>query len=129
MPSTSSDARITLVLRVLTAAAFVVILNETLMMNALPPLMEVFGIEAATGQWLTTGFMLTMAVVIPMTGWLLQRVSIRTAFVLAMSTFVVGTVLCALAPTFPLLLVGRIVQASGTAVMMPLLMTSGLSHS
>ena len=126
-PSTQApldDARTTLVLRVLTVAAFVVILNETLMMNALPPLMRAFDIDAATGQWLTTGFMLTMAVVIPMTGWLLQRLSLRTAYGLAMVTFVVGTVLCALAPTFVVLLLGRVVQAAGTAVMMPLLMTT-----
>ncbi|MFX0539356.1 DHA2 family efflux MFS transporter permease subunit [Ornithinimicrobium sp. Y1847] len=123
-PAPPDDARITLVLRVLTAAAFVVILNETLMMNALPPLMEVFAIDASVGQWLTTGFMLTMAVVIPMTGWLLQRVSIRTAFALAMGTFIVGTALCALAPSFSILLLGRVVQACGTAVMMPLLMTT-----
>lgn len=118
------EARVRLVLRVLTAAAFVVILNETLMVNALPRLMEVFGITAATGQWLTTGFLLTMAVVIPMTGWLLQRVSIRTAYALAIGTFIVGTALCLLAPTFSILLLGRVVQAGGTAVMMPLLMTT-----
>lgn len=118
------DARVRLVLRVLTAAAFVVILNETLMMNALPPLMEVFSIDASLGQWLTTGFMLTMAVVIPMTGWLLQRVSIQTAYALAMGTFIIGTTICLLAPTFSILLLGRVVQAAGTAVMMPLLMTT-----
>ena len=124
-PTTPVDqARVTLVLRLLTVAAFVVILNETLMLNALPPLMEIFAIDAATGQWLTTGFMLTMAVVIPMTGWLLQRLSLRSAYALAMGTFIVGTVVCATAPTFAVLLGGRVVQATGTAVMMPLLMTT-----
>ncbi|WP_022925595.1 MDR family MFS transporter [Serinicoccus marinus] len=118
------DARVRLVLRVLTAAAFVVILNETLMLNALPPLMAAFGVDAGAGQWLTTGFMLTMAVVIPMTGWLLKRLSIRSAFLLAMSVFIVGTATAAFAPTFSVLLVGRVIQASGTAVMMPLLMTT-----
>lgn len=120
----AEQARVRLVLRVLTAAAFVVILNETLMLNALPPLMEAFGVDAGAGQWLTTGFMLTMAVVIPMTGWLLKRLSIRSAFLLAMSVFIVGTATAALAPTFGVLLLGRVVQASGTAVMMPLLMTT-----
>lgn len=129
-PPTSPDVaeldprRVRLVISVLTAAAFVVILNETLMLNALPPLMDAFGVDARAGQWLTTGFLLTMAVVIPMTGWLLQRLSIRTAFVLAMSVFLIGTATAALAPTFGVLLAGRIVQASGTAVMMPLLMTT-----
>ena len=127
-PSRPEDAaeraRVTLILRVLTAAAFVVILNETLMLNALPPLMDAFGVDAGAGQWLTTGFMLTMAVVIPMTGWLLQRISIRSAFLLAMSVFLVGTATAAFAPTFGILLLGRVIQASGTAVMMPLLMTT-----
>ncbi|WP_134773590.1 MFS transporter [Ornithinimicrobium flavum] len=123
-PAPTDPARVALVLRLLTVAAFVVILNETLMLNALPSLMEIFAIDAATGQWLTTGFMLTMAVVIPMTGWLLQRLSLRTAYATAMGMFIVGTVVCAAAPTFSVLLVGRVVQASGTAVMMPLLMTS-----
>src|SRR5690606_13040800 len=59
-----------------------------------------------------------------MTGWLLQRVSIRTAYALAMGTFIVGTIICLVAPTFVVLLFGRVVQAGGTAVMMPLLMTS-----
>lgn len=120
----ADEARVRLVLRVLTAAAFVVILNETLMLNALPPLMDAFDITASTGQWLTTGFLLTMAVVIPMTGWLLQRLSLRAAFLLAMSVFLAGTTIATLAPTFEVLLLGRVVQASGTAVMMPLLMTT-----
>uniref|UniRef100_UPI0013D61CD9 MFS transporter n=2 Tax=Pseudomonadota TaxID=1224 RepID=UPI0013D61CD9 len=68
-------------------------------------------------QWLTTAFMLTMAVVIPITGFLLQRLHTRQVFILAMSLFSTGTLVCALAPGFPELVVGRIVQASGTAVM------------
>jgi MFS family permease len=63
------------VLRWLTLATFVVILNETLMINAIPRLMGQFDVTARTGQWLSTAFMLTMAVVIPVTGWFLQRVT------------------------------------------------------
>ncbi|HET7688799.1 MAG TPA: MDR family MFS transporter [Nocardioidaceae bacterium] len=112
------------VLRWLVLATFVVILNETLMFNAVPRLIVEFDITARTAQWLSTAFMLTMAVVIPMTGWFLQRVTTRTAFTTAMVTFCAGTLLAALAPTFAVLLIGRVVQASGTAVMMPLLMTT-----
>ena len=68
------------VLRWLTLATFVVILNETLMVNAIPRLMAQFDVTARTGQWLSTAFMLTMAVVIPVTGWFLQRVTTRRAF-------------------------------------------------
>lgn len=114
------------ILRILTIAAFVVILNETIMTNAIPVLMDVMGIDARAAQWLSTGFMLTMAIVIPTTGWLLQRVGRRTAFLMAMGSFSIGTLICAIAPVFPVLLMGRVVQACGTAIMMPLLMSTVL---
>ena len=112
------------VLRWLVLATFVVILNETIMVNAIPRLMGEFSVTARSAQWLSTGFMLTMAVVIPVTGWFLQRVTTRAAFATAMTVFCAGTLLAALAPAFPVLLAARVVQASGTAVMMPLLMTT-----
>ena len=114
----------TLVLRILVLSTFVVILNETIMVNAIPRLMREFAVPATSAQWLSTAFMLTMAVVIPATGWFLQRVRTRTAYALAMGLFLTGTALAAAAPTFAVLLVARVVQASGTAVMMPLLMTT-----
>ncbi len=113
-----------LVIKLLVAATFVVILNETIMINAVPTLMGDFDVELRTAQWLSTVFMLTMAAVIPLTGWFLQRVSTRTAYKVAMATFCAGTALAAIAPTFEVLLVGRVIQAGGTAVMMPLLMTT-----
>lgn len=116
--------RTPLVIKLLVAATFVVILNETIMVNAIPRLMSDFGIGERSAQWLSTVFMLTMAAVIPVTGWFLQRVSTRTAYAAAMATFCAGTLIAALAPTFEVLLVARVVQAGGTAVMMPLLMTT-----
>ncbi len=115
------------VLRWLVGATFIVILNETIMINAIPRLMVDFHVDASAAQWLSTAFMLTMAVVIPITGWFLQRVTTRFAFGLAMGVFCTGTLLAALAPSFGVLLVARVVQASGTAVMMPLLMTTLMS--
>lgn len=115
------------VIAILLVAAFVVILNETILGVAIPRLMHDLSIEARTAQWLTTGFMLTMSVVIPITGFLLERFTTRQVFTLAMSLFSVGTLGAALAPGFGLLLVARVVQASGTAVMMPLLMTTILN--
>lgn len=112
------------ILRVLVLATFVVILNETIMVNAIPRLMREFAVPATDAQWLSTAFMLTMAVVIPVTGWFLQRVTTRAAFATAMAVFCAGTLLAALAWVFPVLLVARVVQATGTAVMMPLLMTT-----
>lgn len=112
------------VIRLLLVAAFVVILNETVMGVAIPHLMGDLGITASAAQWLTTGFLLTMAVVIPVTGFLLQRVRSRVLYLTAMSLFTAGTALAVVAPGFGVLLVARVVQASGTAIMMPLLITT-----
>ncbi|MCA0296133.1 MAG: DHA2 family efflux MFS transporter permease subunit [Actinobacteria bacterium] len=112
------------VLAVLLVGAFVVILNETALNVALSRIMTDLSIDERTAQWLTTGFMLTMAVVIPITGWVMERWPTRTVFALAMSLFSIGTLVAALSWTFPSLLAGRLVQASGTAIMMPLLMTT-----
>ena len=121
------DARTKTVIGLLLVSSFVVILNETIMSVALPRLMADLNITAGTAQWLTTGFMLTMAVVIPATGFLLQRFSMRGLFMTAMSLFSTGTLLAALAPGFAALLGGRIIQAGGTAIMLPLLMTTVLN--
>lgn len=117
-------ARNRLVIGLLLVSAFVVILNETIMSVAIPHLMTDLGITASSAQWLTSAFMLTMAVVIPITGYLLQRLNTRPVFILAMSLFTAGTLISGTAPGFEILLVGRIVQACGTAIMMPLLMTT-----
>ncbi|WP_374200378.1 MDR family MFS transporter [Arthrobacter sp. M4] len=111
----------------LLVATFVVILNETIMNVALQRLMTDLHIDAPTVQWLATGFMLTMAVVIPTTGFILQRLTTRAVFLLAMGLFSGGTLLATLAPGFEVLLLARIVQAGGTAIMLPLLMTTILT--
>lgn len=124
---TATAARIKLVLTLLLISTFVVILNETIMSVALPHLMRDLKIEASTAQWLTTAFMLTMAVVIPVTGFMLQRLTTRTVFIAAMTLFCTGTFLGAIAPGFEALVLARIVQASGTAIMMPLMFTTVLT--
>ncbi|MFK4789532.1 DHA2 family efflux MFS transporter permease subunit [Microbacterium sp. ZW T5_56] len=111
-------------LSLLLAAAFVAILNETTMGVAIPHLIDDLHITAGAAQWLTTAFMLTMAVVIPTTGFLLQRFTTRQVFLAAITLFSAGTLIAFLAPGFEVLLVARVVQASGTAVMMPLMMTT-----
>ena len=117
-------ARNNRVIWLLLAASFVVILNETIMGVAIPHLVDDLHITISAAQWLTTAFMLTMAVVIPTTGFLLQRFATRPVFIAAMSLFSAGTLIAALAPGFEVLLLARVVQASGTAIMMPLLMTT-----
>lgn len=111
----------------LLVATFVMILNETIMNVALRPLMEEFEIPETTVQWLTTAFMLTLAVVIPTTGYIIQRFSLRGVFTTAMLLFLSGTAMAAAAPGFEVLLGGRVVQAAGTAIMLPLLMTTVLT--
>ncbi|GAA1299177.1 DHA2 family efflux MFS transporter permease subunit [Saccharothrix xinjiangensis] len=112
------------VIGVLLVATFVVILNETIMGVALPVLLTELGVTASVGQWLTAGFLLTMSVVIPVTGYLIQRVRTRVLFGVAMGLFSAGTLIAALAPGFTVLMVARVVQACGTAIMLPLLMTT-----
>ena len=115
------------IISTLLVATFVVILNETIMNVALQRLMVDLRVDPPTVQWLSTGFMLTMAVVIPTTGFILQSLSTRAVFMLAMGLFAGGTALAAAAPGFEVLLLARIVQASGTAIMLPLLMTTILT--
>ncbi|WP_228816632.1 MDR family MFS transporter [Nocardia transvalensis] len=122
--STSPGRRTPTVVRLLVLATFVVILNETVMINAIPRLMTDLDVTERAAQWVSTAFMLTMAAVIPVTGWFLQRVTTRRAYAIAMGVFLAGTALSAVAPSFAVLLIGRIIQAGGTAVMMPLLMTT-----
>lgn len=112
---------------VLLVSAFVVVLNETVMSVALPVLQRDLGVPPSLGQWLTTAFLLTMGVVIPLTGFLIERFGTRRLFLIAMSLFTAGTLLAFVAPGFVVLLAARVVQASGTAIMMPLLMTTILT--
>jgi DHA2 family lincomycin resistance protein-like MFS transporter len=122
--SASLSARNRLVISLLLVSTFVVILNETIMGVAIPHLMKDLHISASAAQWLTTAVMLTMAVVIPITGFLLQRFHTRPVFITAMTLFSFGTLIAAVAPNFEVLLVARVVQACGTAIMIPLLFTT-----
>jgi DHA2 family lincomycin resistance protein-like MFS transporter len=125
-PENMSRESVTII-ATLQVATFVVILNETIMNVALQRLMVDLRVDPPTVQWLSTGFMLTMAVVIPTTGFILQSLSTRAVFMLAMGLFAGGTALAAAAPGFELLLLARIIQAGGTAIMLPLLMTTILT--
>lgn len=110
------------IIAILLAGAFVSILNSTLLNVALPSMMTDFDVQPTTIQWLATGFMLVNGILIPTTAFLIQKFSVRQLFLTAMLLFTIGTVTSALAPTFAVLLVGRMIQAAGSAVMMPLLM-------
>ncbi|WP_409291871.1 DHA2 family efflux MFS transporter permease subunit [Peribacillus sp. SCS-37] len=110
------------ILAVLMIGAFIAFLNNTLLNIALPSIMKDLDIETATVQWLTTGFMLVNGIMIPTTAYLIQKYSVRNLFLTAMGLFTLGTVLAGFAHIFPVLLTGRMIQASGSAILMPLLM-------
>ncbi|MGV9195790.1 DHA2 family efflux MFS transporter permease subunit [Arcanobacterium canis] len=114
---------------VLLAAAFVVLLNETTMNLALRDIAAdpQLAIGTRSASWLTAIFMLVMAIVIPTTGWMQRRFNTRPMFFMSTVSFLVGTVIALFAPTFSILLTGRVVQAFGTAIAMPLLMSTVMS--
>lgn len=103
---------------------FVAALNETLMGNALPELMKSFGVSATTVQWLTTAYLLVVGVLVPVTAVLQQWFTTRQMFLSAMSLFLMGTLISAVSPEFSILLVGRVFQAIGTGILMPLTMNT-----
>ncbi|QQZ63551.1 multidrug efflux MFS transporter [Paenibacillus sonchi] len=114
-------------LTALLIGAFVAFLNENLLANALPGLMREFGRTAATIQWLSTGYMLVIGVLVPVTALLQQWFTTRQMFMSAMALFVAGTCLCAAAPGFGILLTGRVIQACGTGLLVPLMMNTILA--
>ncbi|MEC2077492.1 DHA2 family efflux MFS transporter permease subunit [Metabacillus fastidiosus] len=101
--------------------AFLATLNQTIMSVATPELMIDFNISATTAQWLTTGYMLVNGILIPMTAYFMQRFTTRQLFQSSMWIFLVGTIVSALATNFPVLLTGRMIQAAGAGIIMPLL--------
>ncbi len=107
---------------ILFIGAFVAILNETLLNVALPSIMTEFEVKPTSVQWLTNGYMLVNGILIPASAFLIQRFTNRKLFLTAMTLFTAGTLLAAISPTFSILLVARLIQAAGSAVMMPLLM-------
>lgn len=112
-----------IMLAVLTSGVFITILCQTLVSPAIPVIMLEMGVDAATAQWLTTGFTLVNAVMIPITAYMTDRFPVKTLFIAAMTLFTLGTCLCAWAPLFIVLLAGRLIQAAGAGILMPLGMT------
>lgn len=108
---------------VLISGAFVAILNQTLLATALPHIMDDLHLNANVAQWLQSIFMLVNGIMIPITAFLIGRFTTRGLFITAMSLFAVGTLICSVAPNFTILMIGRILQASGAGIIMPLMQT------
>lgn len=100
------------ILAVIILGAFVSLLNQTLMNVALPSIMEDLDIVESTAQWITTGFMLVNGVLIPITAFFMEKFSTRQLFLTAISLFALGTLICGIAPDFPILMAGRIIPGS-----------------
>jgi len=111
-----------LLLGIVLAGMFVNLLNVSIINVILPTIMTQFNVVASTGQWLSTGFLLATGIVIALVPFLAKTFQYKTLFVTAMVALVVGSVICAAAPVFAVLLVGRIVQAIGYGILLPLAM-------
>src|SRR5690625_2768264 len=101
--------------------AFFAILNETLLNIALITLMEEFSITVPQVHWMATWLILMMGIVIPISAVLLQWFTTRQLFLATMIVFTLGTIICAIAPTFSILIVGRFFQAIGTGLLIPII--------
>lgn len=110
------------IIAIMMVGAFVSVMNQTSMNTALAPIMLDLRITESTAQWLTTGYMLTNGVLIPVTAYLIERFTTRHLFLMAMGLFSLGTLICGLSPNFTILMTGRVIQASGAGIMMPLIM-------
>lgn len=105
----------------LLVGTFTTVLNQTILSTAYPTLMNTFNISTSTVQWLTTGFMLVNGIMIPVTAFLVNKVPTKILYMFAMSTFLIGTIVAYVAGNFGILLTGRLIQAVGVGVTMPLL--------
>ena len=102
-------------------AAFIGLFNETALNMAFVQLGNDFGKDTSTIQWLTTGYLLTLGVLVPISSILMQKFTTRQLFTASLLFSIAGTLIAALSPVFEVLFVGRIVQAIGTAIILPLM--------
>src|SRR5699024_8199008 len=103
--------------------AFMGIMNETLLATALPSIQDYFSITRGEVQWMTTAFLIANGVMIPISAFLIDRFTTRGLFLTAIGLFGLGSLIAAIAPVYPVLLLGRVIQVSGSGIMLPLLMT------
>ena len=99
---------------------FIAILNQTLLNVALPKINTEFNISASTGQWLMTGFMLVNGILIPISAFLFNKYSYRKLFIVGLALFTIGSLICAISFNFPIMMGGRVLQAIGAGILMPL---------
>lgn len=106
---------------ILLISAFIGNFTQTQLSTALPQLVDDFGISLTMGQWVTSVFMLTLGVMVPMTAFLTKRFTTRQITIVCLSIFVLGSLVAYFSTNFLLLIVGRILQAAGTGILLPCL--------
>lgn len=106
---------------VLMLATFIGLFGETSLNMALTNIMEDYTVTEATAAWLTTGYLLVLAILIPLASYLVRWFTTRQLIIGALTISAVGSLIAALSPTFAILLVGRLVQAIGTGIILPLM--------
>ncbi|MGF7050298.1 DHA2 family lincomycin resistance protein-like MFS transporter [Paenibacillus sp. DS2015] len=102
-------------------AGFIGMFSETALNVALTELMTLLDIGPSTVQWLTTGYLLTLGILVPVTGFLLQWFTTRQLFIASLIFSIIGTLVAAMAPNFEILLLARVIQAIGTGLLLPLM--------
>ncbi len=107
-------------LAILLAGMMVTMLNQSIINVALPQIMNQFKIDASTAQWLATGFMLVSGILVPISAYLVQKFSYRQLFITAMASFSIGSLVCAMSGNFEVMMIGRVLQAVGGGILMPL---------
>ncbi len=109
--------------------AFFGILCSTLMNVALPTFMKVFNVPSATVQWISNGYMLVNAIMIPVSAYFTKKFTFRSLFIAFTGVFLLGTVVGAIAPNFFILIIARMIQAIGSGMMMPLVNTLAIRYA
>ena len=107
------------VLFVAAFAAFLATFNETYLNVGFAPIMEYFSVDVGTVQWLATAYMLGAAVMVPVSAFLYKSIKTRTLFLTSVGLLIAGSIVAAVAPSFPVLLAGRILQSLGTGMLIP----------
>lgn len=102
-------------------SGFIGLFSETALNVAISSLMGLLSVDEATIQWLTTGYLLVLGILVPVSGLLLQWFSTRQLFITSLTFSIVGTIVAALSPNFEILLIARVLQAVGTGLLLPLL--------
>lgn len=120
MESIAQKKGVGAMLVIVIAGLMVTSLNQSIINVALPQIMKGFDITAATAQWLSTGYMLVSGILVPISAFLVQRFSYKQLFITSMLFFMVGSMICAISGSFTLLLAGRIFQAVGGGIILPL---------